>query len=108
MYFGARVALQVGGVVHLHIGMRCKMRFVNWRRNWGDCRCQTWVLTRWRDIIALVPWMPIAGEIGVVVVLDVPEASTAGGLADEHEWIAPQGRLMPGMVGRSLGGKTAH
>jgi len=52
--------------------------------------------------------MPIAGGIGVVVVLDVLEASTACGLVDEHTWIAPQERLMPGMVERSRGGKIAH
>jgi len=77
--------------------------------DWDDCRCQTWVLTRWRDILAPAPWVPIAGGIGVVVVLDVPEALTAGGLAVEHTRIAPQERLMHGMVERGQGRKkTAH
>lgn len=52
--------------------------------------------------------MPVAGEIGVAVVLDVPEASTAGGLAAEHTRIAPQESLMHGMVERGQGGNAAH
>ena len=108
MCFGAPTVPQVGGVVHLHICMHRKTRFVNWRRDWGDCRCQTWVLTRWRDILAPAPWVPIAGGIGVVVVLDVPEALTAGGLAAEHTRIAPQESLMHGMVERGQGRKTAQ
>ena len=63
---------------------------------------------RWRDILAPVPLTPIAGEIGVVVVLDVLKASTAGGLAVEHTRIAPQERLIAGMVERRQGWKTAH
>jgi len=65
-------------------------------------------LTYWRDILAAEPWMSIAGGIEVAVVLDAPEASTAGGLAVEHMWTVPQESLMYGMVERRQGLKAAH
>ena len=65
-------------------------------------------MTGWRDILAAASWMPTAGGIGVVVVLDVPEASTAGGSADEYTRTAPQESLIRVMVERSQGRKAAH